>query len=727
MSDPVSPLLPPVADQRPVERTLFGRTVLDEYAWLRNRDDPEVISHLQAENMYTEAVLEPTVSLQQQLFEEIKSRVKETDLSVPVVKDGWSYYSRTLEGSSYAIHCRRFVGLDADPVAVALSTDERSDAGNANDADTDPNWGPEQLLLDENLEASDDEDGYFEIGVFDTTPDHRILAWADDRSGDERFTLKFRDLDSGIDRPVRIEGVSYGSAWATDNVTLFYIRPDHANRPHQVWRHRLGTDPVEDELVFQEDDERFFVGIGRDRDDSYVYIGCSSSITDEIWLIPADAPETLPVCVEPRCEGVEYAVAHHQGTFLVLTNFDAENFRIMTTTPEAPGREHWVELVGHRAEVMLTGFDVLDSHLLLFERTGGVTRMSSRRWSDGQYRTLAQAESVYTVWPGANPESSATVYRYGYSSMVTPPAVFIVDLETDERRLLRQTEVLGDFDPDRYETSRTWATATDGTRIPLSLVWRRDRPSGPGPCLLYGYGAYESSVDPTFSSARLSLLDRGFVFAIGHVRGGGEMGRQWYLNGKLQHKPNTFDDMVACAGHLIDTGWTSARQLTLRGGSAGGLLVGAVVNRAPELFAAVVAQVPFVDVVNTMLDPSLPLTVTEWEEWGNPAATVEAYERMASYAPYENIGDNPYPAVFATGGLTDPRVGFWEPAKWVQRLRRHTTSERPVLLWTEMEAGHGGPTGRYAGWKDEARVLAFILWALGIDQPGLDQPGTADR
>lgn len=707
---------PPVADQRPVERALWGAAVVDEYQWLRDREDPEVVALLEAENAHTEAILQPTKVLQQQLFDEIRSRVKETDLSVPVVKDGWSYYSRTVEGSPYGIHCRRFVGLDADPVAVALLANDSQTSGAEVDTEVqNQRWGPEQVLLDENVEAgptSEDDEGYFEIGVFEVTPDHRILAWADDRTGDERFALRFRDLDTGLDRDVRIDGVSYGSAWATDNETLLYVRPDDANRPYQVWRHRLGTDPTCDVLVFQEDDERFFVGIGRDRDDSYLYLGCSSSITDEVWLLPADQPDAEPVCVEPRQDGIEYAVAHHRGTFLVLTNADAENFRIMTTTPEALGRPHWVELVAHRPDVMLTGFDVLDSHLILFERTDGVTRMSSRRWSDGHYQTLAQPEDVYTVWPGANPESSATVYRYGYSSMVTPPAVFIVDVDTGDRRLLRQTEVLGGFDPDHYRTERTWATADDGTQIPMSLVWRADRPEGPGPCLLYGYGAYESSVDPTFSSARLSLLDRGFVFAIAHVRGGGEMGRQWYLNGKLANKANTFTDTVACARHLIEAGWTEPSGLALRGGSAGGLLVGAVLNQAPELFGAAVAQVPFVDVVNTMLDPSLPLTVTEWEEWGNPAASADVYETMTGYAPYENIDRRPYPAILATGGLTDPRVGFWEPTKWVQRLRRHTSTDRPILLWTDMDAGHGGPTGRYAGWRDEARVLAFIVWAL---------------
>ncbi len=666
---------------------MWGLTVIDEYAWLRDPEDPDVVAHLEAENAATEAALASTLELQEQLFEEIKARVKETDLSVPVVKDGWSYYVRTEEGQQYPIHCRRWVGSESESVE-----------------------GPEVVMIDENTEAGDDD--YFEIGVFEVSPDHRLLAWGCDRSGDEKFRLIFRDLETGQDLDDVISDVTYGSAWAVDNETLFYVRPDAANRPHQVWRHRLGTPVADDVLVYQEDDERFFCGVGRDKDDSFIYIGSSSSISDEVRLIPADAPESEPRIVEPRVDGLEYGVAHHRGDLLVITNDEATNFRIMTTPVDRPGREHWTELVAHRDDVMVTGFDMLGDHLVLFERTDGITRISTRRWSDGSTVVLEQPESVYTVWSGANPEPDTSVFRFGYSSMVSPAAVYTVDLETGDRVLLKETEVLGGFDRTQYDTDRLWATSHDGEQIPISLVWRRDRPQGPGPCLLYGYGAYESSVDPTFSSSRLSLLDRGFVFAIAHVRGGGEMGRRWYLEGKTEHKANTFHDVIACARHLIDQGLTEPSKLALRGASAGGLLVGAVLNQAPEIFGAAVAQVPFVDVINTMLDATLPLTVTEWEEWGNPAASEAEYRTMSAYAPYENVAPRPYPAVLATGGLTDPRVGFWEPAKWVLRLREHTTSDRPVLLWTELGAGHGGPTGRYASWREEAKVLAFVLSAL---------------
>jgi oligopeptidase B len=664
---------------------MWAETVVDDYAWLRNAEDPEVLAHLAAENAATDAALAPTEALQQELFEEIKARVKETDLSVPVVKDDWSYYVRTEEGQQYGIHCRRRV-------------------------DPEGGEGSEVVMVDENVEAGDED--YFEIGVFEVSPDHRLLAWAVDYSGDERFRLVFRDLDTGVDLDDVIEGVTYGSAWAMDNKTLFYVRPDDANRPHQVWRHELGTVVDDDVLVYQEDDERFFCGVGRDKDDSFIYIGVSSSITDEIRLIPADDPTSVPLVVEPRIDGIEYGVAHHEGQFLVITNAEATNFRVMTTPVDEPSRQNWVELVPHRDDVMLTGFDMLGDHLVLFERTGGITRVSTRRWSDGSIAVLDQPEPVYTVWSGANPEPDTSIFRFGYSSMVSPAAVYTVDLESGERILLKETEVLGGFDKNLYETERAWATSHDGEQIPISMVWRKDRPREPGPCLLYAYGAYESSVDPTFSSARLSLLDRGFVFAIAHVRGGGEMGRDWYTNGKTTKKTNTFHDAVACARHLIDEGWTEPTKLALRGASAGGLLVGAVLNQAPELFGAAVAQVPFVDVINTMLDVSLPLTVTEWEEWGNPAATEDEYRTMCGYAPYENVAELAYPSVLATGGLTDPRVGFWEPAKWVLRLRERTTSQRPILLWTELGAGHGGPTGRYAAWHEEAKILAFVLAAL---------------
>ncbi|MDH3682174.1 MAG: S9 family peptidase, partial [Acidimicrobiia bacterium] len=579
----------------------------------------------------------------------------------------------------------------------------------------------EETVLDENAEAAGSE--FFDVGPFDVSPDHRLLFWGWDRTGDERYTATVRDLSTGLDLADRLDDVSVSSAWALDNRTLFYVRPDDANRPYQVWRHVLGSDPTNDVCVFTEPDERFFIGVGLDKDQRYIQIAASSKVTDEVWVIPADQPEAEPRVIAERRQGVEYSVTHHRDRFVIRTNDQGhENFAVMLAPEDDPAPERWEPLPldddgdGRTAAVatMVSGIDVTADHLVLFERHEGLTRIRVRRWDDGSITEIEQPEAVSTVWPGANPEFETDHLRYGYSSMVTPPSVFTVDLDTGIRTLLKQQEVLGGYEPTDYETERLWATAEDGALIPISIVRRADRPEGPGPCLLYAYGAYEASIDPVFSSARLSLLDRGFAFAVAHVRGGGEMGRRWYVEGKFRAKHNTFNDLIACARRLIANGWTEPGSLVVRGGSAGGLTVGAALNRAPELFAAAVAEVAFVDVVNTMLDDSLPLTVTEWEEWGNPVADRDAYATMRSYAPYENIRAVPYPSVLATGGLHDTRVGFWEPAKWVQLLRRTTTGDRPMLLWTDLGAGHGGPSGRYDAWREEARILAYILWAVGL-------------
>ncbi len=645
-----------------------------------------MIAYLEAENANTASVLEPLNELRETLFGEFKARIKETDLSVPVEKDGWSYYTRTEEGLSYPIQCRRLAEGD----------------------------GPELVLFDENVEAEGKD--FFDLGVFEVSPNHRLLLWASDTAGDERFLLRVRDLDSGLDLDDNIPDVSYGSAWAMDSTTFFYVRADHANRPYQVWRHVLGNPSTEDILVLEEPDERFFVGVGRERDDSFIQISASSAVTDETWLLPATNPTAQPRCLQQRRQGIEYSAAHHNDQFVIITNDEAENFKLVTTPDDETGAENWADLIPNRADVHLSGFDALSEHLVLFERVNAVVQMRVRHWQTAVDHIVEQPEAVSSVWPGANPTQDTTSYRYGYSSMKTPASVLLYDLNTKARTLLKATEVLGGFHPDQYETSREWAVAEDGTRVPMSLVWRKDRPVGPGPCLLGGYGAYEISAEPAFSTMRLSLLDRGFVVAIAHVRGGGELGRAWYLDGKFEHKPNTFTDTVACAKHLIDLGLTSPSQLGIRGGSAGGLLVGATLNLAPELFGAALAEVPFVDALNTILDPSLPLTVTEWEELGNPAESEEIFRVMQGYTPYENVRPENYPAILATAGLNDPRVGFWEPAKWVQVLRQVTTGTAPILLQTEMGAGHAGPSGRYDAWRDEARALGFLISALHVER-----------
>ncbi|MGD0881140.1 MAG: S9 family peptidase [Acidimicrobiales bacterium] len=702
------PPVPPVAERRPVVLTAHGDERTDDWFWLRDKDDPEVIAHLEAENAYTEAVMAATVPLQEALYAEMVARIQETDLSVPFRKGPWLYYSRSVEGSSYGIHCRR-------------AADGPEDA--------------EEVLLDENVMA--DGHDYFALGNFSISPDHRWLVYSTDTTGGERYTIRFRDLATGSESEESIEDTSYGAAWANDNTTVFYVRVDEAMRPFQLWRHRVGTDPGSDVVVIEEPDDHFYLGVGRTKDDRFVLCGLDSKVTSEVRVLDADEPTGAFSVVEPRRHGIEYSVDHDRGDpgsgrparFLIVTNDGAEDFRLMEAPEDDPGRSRWTEVVPARDGVRLDAVDPFARHLAIYEREGGETRIRVVDLATGSSTPVDQPESPSTVWGEANPEYDSTVLRYGYTSLATPRSVYDLDLVDGELTLLKRQPVLGDFDPASYRTERQWATADDGTRVPISLVYRPDLVATPvpgatgdgAPCLLYGYGSYELSMDPTFSTLRLCLLDRGFVFAIAHVRGGGEMGRRWYEEGKFAAKPNTFTDFVACARHLVDGGWTSPRRLVARGGSAGGLLMGAVANAAPELFRAIVAEVPFVDCLTTISDETLPLTVTEWEEWGNPVEDPAIYRVMKAYSPYDNVAASRpdgtpvrYPDILATAGLSDPRVGFWEPAKWVSKLRAANPENR-VLLKTEMGAGHGGPSGRYEAWKDEAFVYAFILDALGLD------------
>ena len=485
-------------------------------------------------------------------------------------------------------------------------------------------------------------------------------------------------------------------------------------RPWQVWRHELGTDPSGDVKVFEETDERFYCSVDLGRDERYLYVHTGSKTTDEVWFLDASDPTGTFRVVEPRTQGVEYGVSHHTDRFLVLTNIDgAHNFKLCEVPTSSPGRANWRDLIPHRPDVKLAGITTFAGHLVIHERVDATPQMRVLRLADGAEHTIEQPEAVGTAGNSANPEFHTNVFRYRYESMRTPPSVFDYDLDTQARTLLKQQPVLGGFDTDRYVTERLWATAEDGTSVPMTIVYRDDFVrDGSAPALLYGYGSYEASIDPYFSSIRLSLLDRGFCFAIAHIRGGGELGRPWYEQGKMAHKRNTFGDFIACARHLIDQRWTRPSRLGIRGGSAGGLLMGAVVNAEPELFGAVVAEVPFVDVLNTICDPSLPLTVTEWEEWGNPIESEDDYRIIKSYAPYENVEPKAYPPMLVTAGLNDPRVGYWEPAKWVAKLRATATGTGRLLLRTEMGAGHAGPSGRYNAWRDEAFVVAFLLDTL---------------
>ena len=675
--------MPPEAARRPTVLRHGGDERIDAWYWLRERENPEVIAYLEAENAYTESELQHTGELQKRLFEEIRSRVQETDATVPARKGDHWYLRRTVEGLSYPIHCRRAGGED----------------------------GPEQVILDENELAGGSE--FFALGAFAVSPDGRVLAYSTDHTGSERFTVRVRDLESGADLPDEIPNTYYGLAWANDNRTLFYTRPDRAMRPWQLWRHGLGTAADDDLCLFTEVDERFYVSVRRTRSDAFVISVSESMVTSETRLLAADDPAGSFRVVEPRRDGIEYTVDDGGDRLLLLTNDAAPNFRLVERPLDASGEGHWRELIGHREEVRLEDIDAFATHVAVYERAEAVRRI---RLLDGEgaASVIDQPEAVYAAAAEENLEFGSGAFRFRYSSLVTPPSVFELDLDSGERRLRKQEPALGGYDPERYATERLWAKAPDGAQVPISLVYRRDRPrDGTAPALLYGYGSYEASIDPVFSSARLSLLDRGFAYAIAHVRGGGELGRRWYESGKFEHKPNTFSDFIACAEHLIAEGWVSPEQLVARGGSAGRLLMGAVANARPELFGAIVAHVPFVDCLTTILDESLPLTVLEWEEWGNPNDP-RFYALLKSYSPYDNVEAKAYPPMLVTAGLNDPRVSYWEPAKWVAKLRATKTDSNRLLLRTKMGAGHMGPSGRYDAWREEAFVYAFILDTLSL-------------
>ena len=677
---------PPVAKRVPVTSVRNDHEVVDEYAWLRDRDDPDTVAYLEAENTFTEEWFAPLAELQDRIFDEIKSRILETDLSVPARRGPWWYVTRTEEGKQYPIFCRR---------------PHRDD-------DTD-----EQILIDSNALAEGHE--YFELGALDVSPSHRLLAYATDVTGAEVFTMRIRDLETGQDLPDLIEGTQYGTAWSKDDRYLFYTRPDDAWRSYQIWRHELATDAATDVLVFQEDDSHFDVGVDNTRNGQFVVINTESRTTSEVWLVDAADPLAPARLIAARDPGVEYSVDVQGDRLLIVTNLEAIDFRLVEAPVDSVGRDSWTDVLPHRPGVRLFGVDAFADHVVAYEWADALPTLRVIR-SDGTQFVIDQPEAAFSLSAGTNLEYETSTYRFNYQSLITPPSVFDVDLVTGARVLLKQQPVLGGFDPAEYETARLWAEATDGTKVPISLVAKKGLPrDGSNPAVLYGYGSYESIVAPWFSWPRLSLLDRGFVFAVAHVRGGGELGRRWYLDGKLLHKRNTFTDFVACAEHLVAEGWTSADRMAIRGASAGGLLVGAAVNLRPDLFASVVAEVPFVDVVNSMLDETLPLTVSEWEEWGNPKEPeFEAY--MSSYAPYENVAAVAYPAIFATAGFNDPRVSYHEPAKWVARLRANSTGSKPLLLKTEMVAGHGGKSGRYDAWREEAEVLAFILATVGVSE-----------
>lgn len=712
--EPTPPAGPPVAARRPVTTTHHGRTRTDDYEWLRAKDDPEVIGYLEAENDYTRVRTAHLADLRGQIFEEIKSRTLETDLSVPTRLRGYWYYGRSFEGRQYGASCRVPV---PDPDAEDAWVPPRPAEAARPD---EPALPGEEVLLD--LDALAEGHDFFSLGGSSVSPDDALLAFSTDVVGDERYTVRVKDLTTGELLPDELTGVLGGVTWGGTADHFYYVTTDETWRADKVWRHRLGSAQADDELVLHETDGRFWVGVGRTRSRRYVLVASSAKNTSEYHVLDATDPAAERWCFAPREEGVEYSLEHAviagEDTFLVLHNAAGPEFELATAPPRPTPRSEWRPLLAHDPEVRLEDVDAFATHLVVQQRAGGLPRVRILDLGPDGVADDWVVEfpgELATTGAGSNPTFEQPTVRVGMTSLARPSSVYDVDVRTRRRTLLKQAPVLGGYDPSDYEEHRLWAPAPDGVRVPISLVVRKDaRPDGgPVPLLLYGYGAYEASIDPYFSVARLSLLDRGAAFAIAHVRGGGELGRRWYDDGKLDRKQHTFDDFVACARHLVATGWTTADRLVAEGASAGGLLVGAVANQAPDAFGGIVATVPFVDALTSMLDASLPLTVTEYDEWGNPEADPAAYELIASYAPYENVADLPYPPILAETSINDVRVLYVEPAKWVARLRA-TAPRADVLLKTEMAAGHGGVSGRYQAWHDRAFTLAWILDRMGL-------------
>jgi oligopeptidase B len=700
---------PPVAARRPVTTEHHGRPRTDDYDWLRAKDDPEVIAYLEAENAWTAARTDHLAGLRERLYDEIKARTKETDLSVPVRNRGWWYYGRSFEGREYGATCR---------VAVTDETDWTPPMPAEDAGPDEPALPGEEVLLDHDALARDHS--FYSVGGVSVSLDGTLLAYSTDTVGNERYVLQVRDLTSGDLLPDRIEGVLGGGTWSADGRDLYYCTVDESWRRDTVWRHRLGTTQADDELVYHEPDERFWVGIGRSRSDRFLVVASGSKNTSESRFLDAERPEAGWVLFHPRQEGLEYGLEHAviagEDRFLVLHNASGPDFEIGSTPVAATPPEQWQPLVAYDARVRLEDVSAYAGHLLVHQRSGGLTQLrilELGRDGVGDDYLVEFPQELYTVRGGGGQQFDQPTVQVGYVSMTVPSSVYDYDVRTRELTLLKQQPVHG-HDPAAYEEHRLWATADDGAQVPISLVCRKGvAADGPIPFLLYGYGAYEISTDPTFSISRLSLLDRGAGMAIAHVRGGGEMGRHWYDDGKLLHKRNTFSDFAACARHLVETGWTTQDKLVGEGGSAGGLLIGAVANDHPELFGGLVADVPFVDALTSMLDASLPLTVTEYDEWGDPNDP-EVYDYLAGYAPYDNVTAQDYPPILATTSLHDTRVLYVEPAKWVARLRATAVGRRDFLLKTELSAGHGGVSGRYQAWHDRAFTQAWILDRMGL-------------
>lgn len=689
MTSLLSAAEPPVAKVVPKKIEVNGDARIDNYFWLRDdaRKNPEVLSYLEAENAYTESVLKPTEALQKRLYDEILGRIKQTDESVPYRKGGYWYYFRTIEGKQYPLLCRK---------AGSLA-------------------GAEEVMADQNVLAEGKK--YFRMANSLVSPSEQLLAFGTDYAGDEVYTLVVKDLKTGQMLKDQVPGTYYSIAWGNDNKTIFYTVVDSAKRPYKVLRHTLGSDPKDDVLVFHEPDERFNVQIAKSRDDRYIFVQIGSQTTNETRYLDASTPAAAPVVLYPRQQNVEYEVQHHDGSFYVRINDKGRNFRLVKVPVSKPALAGAVDVIPHRDDTLLEGIAAFTGHMIVAQRSGGLRQIRILDLKGGGSHIIDAPEPAYVFGLDANPEFNTTTLRFTYSSLVTPLSVFDYDMNKRTRELKKQQPVLGGYDPALYTSERIFATAPDGKKVPIALVYKKSAFARDGvhPVFLYAYGSYGINSEPFFSSDRLSLLDRGFAFAIASIRGGSEMGKAWHDDGRMLNKRNTFTDFIASAQHLINEKYTRPDRLGIMGGSAGGLLMGAVVNLRPDLFGAVIAKVPFVDVVNTMLDTSLPLTVGEFEEWGNPQDP-KYYSYIRSYSPYDNLERQTYPNMLVTAGLNDPRVSYWEPAKWVAKLRTMKKGDNLLLLKTNMGAGHFGASGRYERIKEQALDYAFLLTALRVEK-----------
>ena len=677
---------PPIAKRVEKKLSIHDDTRTDYYFWLNQREDPEVIAYLEAENKYTEKKLKHTEGFQKKLYDEMISRIKQEDQSVPYKDNGYYYYSRFEEGKEYPIYCRKNGSLDAE----------------------------EEIMLNVNEMA--EGYSYYQVAGLSVSPDNNFLAFGVDTLSRRKYDVRIKNLRTNEILDDLIPNTTGSVAWADDNKTFFYTLKDEALRPFKIFKHTTGNPVEEDNLIFHENDETYNISVRRSKSEKYIIIASTSTLTTEFSFLKSDNPNGKFTVFAQRERGLEYYIDHYEENFYIRTNLDAVNFRLMKTSVNNTSKENWTEVIPHRSSVLLEGFEIFKKYLAVEERVKGLTQLRIINWGDNTEHYLNFGEETYSAYISTNKDYDTEILRYGYSSLTTPSSTYDYNMSTKEKTLLKQDEVLGGFNPDNYYAERLYATASDGSKIPISLVYRKGlKKDGNNPLLLYGYGSYGISTDAAFSSVRLSLLDRGFVYAIAHIRGGQEMGRLWYEDGKYFKKKNTFTDFIACAEQLIESGFTNKEKMFAMGGSAGGLLMGAVINMRPDLFKGVVAAVPFVDVVTTMLDESIPLTTGEYDEWGNPNQP-DFYKYMLSYSPYDNVEAKNYPNLLVTTGLHDSQVQYWEPAKWVAKLRYLKTDKNLLLLHTNMESGHGGASGRFKRIKEIALEYVFFLNLFNMNE-----------